>query len=45
MIRVQGFKLHMYREMPVNLHLKGILKLSNLAENLGDGTIPRTILQ
>jgi len=45
MIRVQSFKLHMYREMPVNLHLKEILKLSNLGENLSDGTIPRTILQ
>jgi hypothetical protein len=45
MIRVQNFKLQMYREMSVNVRLKGILKLSNLGENLSDGTIPRTILQ
>jgi len=45
MIRVQDFKLQMYRKMSVNLHLKGILKLSKLVENLSDCTIPPTILQ
>jgi hypothetical protein len=45
MNRVQSFKLYMYWDMPVNLHLKGILKLSKLGEKLSDGTIFHTILQ